>query len=231
MKLDPAGAFGTMAGEYDVIARKGMPVYDEQLDAIEDCLNDNVATVLELGYGTGALTARLANRYADAQIIAIDAAPEMLDIAQDRLRLSGGAARISFRSELFEKLSLEPESFDLVAANMSLHHLAEKLPFYTMLRQTLRPGGLLVFGDELEVALPHIEQRYWNAWLAFAEQPGHLTGDQVTGILRHTEELDHYETLPRQLELLAAAGFARSDCVWRKLNYAVFAAEGQISSA
>lgn len=225
MTLKPADAFGTMAADYDVIARLGMPVYDEQLDAIESCLLDGLTTVLELGCGTGALTSRLVRRYPDAQITAIDAAQEMLDIARGRLQANGEAKRVSFRTELFEDLTLEKQSHELIAANMSLHHVADKQPFYSMLRQALQQGGLLVFGDELQVTLPHIEERYWSAWLAFARQPGHLNEKQVAEIIRHTEELDHYETLPRQLELLTKAGFTRVDCTWRKLNYAVFVAQ------
>ena len=225
MALSPADAFGAMAAEYDTIARYGMPVYDEQLDAIEGCLLDGATAVLELGCGTGALTSRLVRRYPEAEITAIDAAPEMLAIAKDRVRAVGGETRVSFRAALFEELDVGVAGYDLIAANMSLHHVADKQPFYMKLRRALRPGGLLVFGDELRTALPHIEERYWRAWLDFARQPGHLSEDQVAEIIKHTEELDHYETLPRQLELLTAAGFAPADCVWRKLNYAVFAAQ------
>lgn len=38
------------------------------------------------------------------------------------------------------------------------------------------------------------------------------------------EQFDHYETLPRQLELLSDAGFTQVDCTWRYLNYGVFVA-------
>ncbi len=225
MALKPADAFGTMAAEYDSIARLGMPVYDEQLDAIDECLLDGVTAVLELGCGTGALTLRLARRYPQAEIAAIDAAQEMLAIASERIRADGAADRVSFRAALFEELNMGAAGYDLIAANMSLHHIADKQPFYSKLRQALRPGGLLVFGDELQVALPHIEERYWAAWLDFARQPGHLSEERIAQILRHTEELDHYETLPRQLELLTEAGFGLVDSAWRKLNYAVFVAQ------
>lgn len=225
MALSPADAFGKMAAEYDSIARCGMPVYDEQLDAIEGCLLDGATAVLELGCGTGALTLRLVRRYPGAEITGIDAAHEMLAIARERVRAAGGAERVSLRAVLFEELNMGMEGYDLIAANMSLHHVLDKQPFYSKLRRALRPGGLLVFGDELRVALPHIEERYWGAWLDFARQPGHLNEEQVAEIIRHTEELDHYETLPRQLELLTKAGFSLVDCAWRKLNYAVFVAQ------
>ena len=225
MALRPGDAFAKMAAEYDSIARRGMPVYDEQLDAIGRCLLDGVTAVLELGCGTGALTLRLLRRYPEAEFTGIDAAQEMLDIARERVRAEGAAERVSFRTALFEELNLGAEGFDLIAANMSLHHVSDKRPFYSKLRRALRPGGLLVFGDELRGALPHIEERYWDAWLEFARQPGHLNEEEVAQVIRHTEELDHYETLPRQLELLTEAGFGQADCVWRKLNYAVFVAQ------
>ncbi len=225
MALTPADAFGTMATEYDSIARRGMPVYDEQLDAIEGCLFDGVTAILELGCGTGALTLRLVRRYPEAEITGIDAAQGMLDIASERVRAEGAAERVTLRTALFEELNIRMEGYDLIAANMSLHHVADKQPFYSKLRRALRPGGLLVFGDELQGALPHIEKHYWNAWLDFARQPGHLNEERIAEIIRHTEELDHYETLPRQLELLTKAGFGLVDCAWRKLNYAVFVAQ------
>jgi tRNA (cmo5U34)-methyltransferase len=108
---------------------------------------------------------------------------------------------------------------------MSLHHIVDKGPFYRRLRESLRRGGMLVLGDELVGALPHIQQLNWNGWLRFARQSGRLSDSEIEEIARHEREFDHYETLPRQLELLGAAGFGSADCVWRYLNYAVFVAQ------
>jgi len=225
MALTPTEAFGAMAKDYDSIARRGMPVYDEMLDAVMGCLVDGAADVLELGCGTGVLTLRLAQRYPGAAITAVDAAPEMLEIARGRLDAEGAGGRATLRTGLFEEMELGSESYDLIASNMSLHHIEDKQPFYTKLRAALRPGGLLVLGDELKAALPHIEEQFWNGWLNFARRPGGLTEEEIAEIVRHVEVLDHYETLPRQIELLWTAGFETVDCVWRKLNYAVFVAQ------
>ncbi|HEX9641802.1 MAG TPA: class I SAM-dependent methyltransferase [Candidatus Krumholzibacteria bacterium] len=222
--------FGEIAGEYDSIARRGMPCYEELLEALAGCLPDGPTDLLELGCGTGALTRLLAERYSEAKLRAVDAAPEMIELAQARLVEAGVAtagmiADTSFGVAQFETLSLPERSYDLIASNMSLHHVEDKEPFYTRLRLALRPGGLLVFGDELKGAHAHVEERHWNAWLDYARAPGHLSEEEVARIVRHSEEIDHYETLPRQLELLRAAGFDPVDCVWRYLNYAVFVAQ------
>lgn len=222
--------FGEISGEYDSIARRGMPRYEEMLEALTRCLQDGPSDILELGCGTGALTRLLAERYPEAKLRAVDAAPEMIELAQARLVAagvvtSGTIADTSFDVAHFEALSLPEHGYDLIAANMSLHHVEAKEPLYTRLRRALRRGGLLVFGDELKGAHPYIEERHWDAWLDFARLPGHLSEDEVAEIVRHSAEIDHYETLPRQIELLRAAGFDPVDCVWRYLNYAIFVAQ------
>ena len=223
----PEELFNVIARDYDSIARRGMPRYDEMLDAIVACLVDGPTHVLELGCGTGALTARLAERYPDARLLAVDASPEMLDLAGARIVSSGVAAgglvaETSFAHGRFEDMDLAARSYDLIASNMSLHHIADKGPFYCALHSALRPGGLLVLGDELEGALPHIEERHLDAWRTFASRPGGLSQDELDTIERHSTTIDHYETLPRQLDLLREAGFEAVDCVWRYLNYGVF---------
>ena len=87
-------------------------------------------------------------------------------------------------------------------------------------------GGLFVVGDELSGASAHLQQLNWDDWLRFARHAGRLSDAEIAEVVRHEREFDHYETLPRQLELLNDAGFRSVDCVWRYLNYAVFVAEG-----
>jgi tRNA (cmo5U34)-methyltransferase len=128
-------------------------------------------------------------------------------------------------ASLFEDLDIGEAAYDLITSNMSLHHIADKLPFYRRLNSGLKPGGLFVFGDELQGISPLVEQANRNGWFEYARRTGHLSADEIADILRHEKEFDHYETLPRQLELLNEAGFRSADCVWRYLNYAVFVAE------
>jgi hypothetical protein len=82
---------------------------------------------------------------------------------------------------------------------------------------------LLVLGDELTGALPHVKQLNWDGWLEFARQGG-LGEEEIADTIRHEQEFDHYETLPSQIDLLREAGFSPVDCVWRYRIYGVFAA-------
>jgi tRNA (cmo5U34)-methyltransferase len=215
--------FGTRSADYDEHARLGMPRRDEMLTQLVERLPVTAGQVLQLGCGTGALTAELVRRYPAGRVRATDGAPEMLERARARVRGLRGAD-VDFGSALFEELEIEPESFDLITSCMALHHVVDKGPFYAGLRRGLRPGGLLIFADELRAALEHVERLHWNAWLAFARQPGHLSDAELDDALEHIDEHDHYETLWDQLRLLHAAGFRDVDCVWRYLNYGVFTA-------
>ena len=213
--------FGGLAPEYASFAQRAMPRREEMLRELVRCLPDGPRDVLELGCGTGTLTALLASRYPEASISAVDASGEMIRIARQR----GPGGRLSFTIALFEDLDLAEGSFDLIASNMSLHHVADKGPFYKRLRRGLRPGGCLVFGDEATAAVRRIDELNWNGWLKFARLPGRLSEEEIAGIREHEKEFDHYETLPNQIDLLRAAGFDPVDCVWRYRIYGVYVAE------
>jgi tRNA (cmo5U34)-methyltransferase len=156
----------------------------------------------------------------------VDAAHEMVDLTQARLTEShpAVAGRAAFVTATFESLALDEGAFDLAAASMSLHHIVDKAPFYARLHAALRDGGSLVFADELTGAVPYVQQRHWDRWENFARQPGHLTETEIDSIIEHMGQFDHYETLPRQIELLAQAGFRSVDCAWRHVNYGIFVA-------
>jgi len=218
--------FRDYAPKYDSFTLRAMPRYEEMLGEIVRCLPDQANDILELGCGTGSLTSLLARHYAKSAITAIDASAEMMELARDRLgSLAVPLEQVTFVQSLFEDLDLPECAHDLIASNMSLHHIVDKAPFYGRLREALRPGGMLVLGDELAGAVPRVQQLNWDGWLRFARQSGGLSDSEIEEIVRHEREFDHYETLPRQLELLGAAGFGSVDCVWRYLNYAVFVAE------
>ena len=219
--------FRDYAQKYDSFTLRAMPRYEEMLGEIVRCLPDQANDVLELGCGTGSLTTLLARHYPGSAISAIDASAEMIELARDRLGSSGiFHDDVEFMESMFEELELNEGAYDLIASNMSLHHIVDKGPFYRRLHESLRPGAMLVLGDELAGALPRIQKLNWDSWLRFARDSGGLTDSEVEEIVRHEREFDHYETLPRQIELLQESGFGAVDCVWRYLNYAVFVAEG-----
>ena len=107
------------------------------------------AEVLEIGCGTGAVTALLVER--GARVTALDQNPEMLEQARRRLAIrSVGSADLLERTAS-EIDGLPERSFDAVVASLSLSEMSPGERSFVLREANLRlkPGGLLVLGDEV----------------------------------------------------------------------------------
>ena len=93
-------------------------------------------SVVDLGCGTGALTAELANILPDSDVLGIDSSSEMLEKASKQ-------ARDGLR---FEQKSIEDVSgsWDLIFSNAALHWIDDHRSLIPRLWSMLRPEGQLV---------------------------------------------------------------------------------------
>ena len=201
--------FGARVAEYDALIRACVPRYDEMLERLVGYLPPAPAAILELGTGTGNLACAVAARFPDAALTLVDAAPEMLELAGQRLP---GASRVVSR---FEGLAMPEGSFDLITSAISLHHVEDTAAHYARLFAALRPGGALVVADQLMGRTPDLHGVNWEAWLAHCRAPGNCTEEQTRSFLDHAAAHDHYTPLEEHFDLLRATGFVELDCVWR----------------
>ena len=104
--------------------------------------------VLELAAGTGVVSHRLAAALPEAQIVATDLNPAMLDVARDRQV----ASNLSFQPADAQALPFADERFDLVVAQFGAMFFPDKLGAYREARRVLRERGTLMFNvwDRLE---------------------------------------------------------------------------------
>lgn len=213
--------FGARVREYDTLIRACVPRYDEMLERLVAYLPSGPRRILELGTGTGNLARAVAERFPDAQLTLVDAAPEMLALAGERLP---GATTLAQR---FEELAPGPEPYDLITSAISLHHVEDKAALYGTLFQSLRPGGALVFADQLLGRTPDLHGLNWEAWLEHCRLPGHCTEEQTQSFLDHAAAHDHYTPLEEHFDLLRAAGFVELDCLWRNWIWGIVHARRQ----
>ena len=97
------------------------------------------ASVVDLGCGPGQLTARLADRWPTAQIVGVDASPEMTARANEH-----AGPRVSFQtSDLRNWQPAEP--VDVIISNATLQWLPEHRELLPGLVDRLAPGGWLAF--------------------------------------------------------------------------------------
>ncbi|MEE1756591.1 class I SAM-dependent methyltransferase [Streptomyces sp. SP18CS02] len=192
--------------------------------------------VADLGCGPGSLAARLAARLPRAEVVAVDADPLLLALGRahhgDLVRFVD--ATIGAPGWL-ESLGLT-RAPDAVVSATALHYLPEPalLSVYEQMAAALRPGGVLVNGDQLfqedpavagfadEVARRHARrqgahaQEDWDGWWSAAACAPELSAPLAERRSRGPAPCgDNGLTLQRHVELLRKAGFEAAGPVWQ----------------
>ncbi len=101
------------------------------------------ARVLDLGCGPGTITADLARRVPEGEVLGIDRGAAVVEAA----RAEHVAANLTFRVGDVYALDLPDASFDVVYAHQVLQHLTRPVVAIAEMRRVLRPGGLLAVRD------------------------------------------------------------------------------------
>lgn len=102
-----------------------------------------IATMLDVGCGTGELVFEMAAKNVDAT--GIDFAPAMIQVCEQR-RAEAAVQRAHFRCCSVWEFGARPESYDLISALGFIEYVTrpELTDFLAFAHSALRPGGLLV---------------------------------------------------------------------------------------
>jgi len=197
---DQVAYYRRRAGEYDVTA------YGDDIAAARALIARLVAemrpvgSVLEIACGTGLWTEALAG-WADT-VTVVDAAPEMVAIARDRVP----SANVSF--EVADVFFWDPGTrFDVIFFSAWLSHVPANRfgQFWQLLRGLLAGGGRVVFIDE------HVDERVKETYVAGQEEivERRLADGRTFRVVKNFVE-------PAELELrLRRLGW---DCVMRRVS-------------
>ncbi|MCZ7456989.1 class I SAM-dependent methyltransferase [Streptomyces sp. WMMC940] len=133
-------------------AALSLPLYEQIAHWVRDVLPaGSVRRVLDVGSGPGAVGVLLAEVFPQAEVVAVDATPGLLELARARADRAGLGERFGTHvAELPDGIA-ELGPADLIWASGSLHHVGDQRAALTGLAGLLRPGGLLAL---LEGGLP-----------------------------------------------------------------------------
>ena len=188
------------------------------LEILARCLPAAGGFVLDLGGGTGALAAAVAEKFPAVRVQIRDTDPGMLAFARERCAAFGD------RVEFVEKSFAEPlPDCDAVVACIALHHvkdMAAKGRIYRNIFTALRPGGVFANADTVMDSRPREREHYFAVWRRWMQTHGHTEAEARQHHANWAEE-DYYPPLSIELHLLAEAGFAEPDCFWRDEHQAV----------
>jgi len=215
--MSVASHLGIKISEYDARIRTFIPDYEEMLRVAAAAVPPAARTILDLGVGTGALSAACMTVARRAQTIGIDADPEILRVAARRL-----GTRATLRAGSFTTTPLP--ATDVTVASFSLHHVRTRPAKRSLYRRThaaLRRGGSFLIVDCQPAVDRCVRRQQFDDWLAHLRRA--YSPAAARGLLRAWSHEDVYVPLDAEVDLLREARF-RVEVLWRRGAFAVLRA-------
>jgi SAM-dependent methyltransferase len=161
--------------------------------------------ILDLGTGDGRLLALLKIDRPQAQAVALDFSPPMLQAARQRF---AGDQTVSVVEHNLETRLPDLGRFDAIVSSFAIHHCADerKHTLYQEIYDALEPGGVFCNLEHVASPSPNMHARFLRTlgWAPETEDPSNKLLDVET-----------------QLGWLRAIGFADVDCYWKWLELAL----------
>lgn len=215
--------FSAHAPEYTALRRRLVPqlelFYGAAAEALGPLAEGPLKRILDLGAGTGLLTATVAKAHPEASFELLDGSAEMLAEAQQRLGEGVLAVHVQDMAA-----GLPEGPFDAVISALAIHHLedADKRVLFGRIHDVLRPGGVFVNAEQVAGPTPELAQLYEQTWQRMCRELGASESELGAAIERRRH--DRCTDVASQLDWLAQAGFAVADCIYKYWEDAVLVA-------
>jgi ubiquinone/menaquinone biosynthesis C-methylase UbiE len=141
---------GTIAENYEKYLRPVL--FDSPAKDIINRVPSGTVSILELACGTGIVTEALKEKFPSAKITATDINPDMLKVAQDKMRDSN----IEWDIVNAEEIPYTDNSFDVVLCQFGIMFVPDKQKMVNEVYRLLKPGGTFIFNtwDEIKNVPP-----------------------------------------------------------------------------
>jgi len=165
--------FHLAAGTYDQVAVLQREVADRMLERL-DLITLKPQRILDLGSGTGYCSRALADYYPDAEIVAMDIAPAMVQQSRKRFsRFERWRKSRQFVCADAESLPFSAGSFDMIFSSLAVQWCQDLDKLFTEFYRVMRKDAVLMFSSlgpdtlvELRSAWAQVdEQTHVNAFI------------------------------------------------------------------
>jgi len=211
--------FDRTSATYDAARARLIPPYERFYGTAVGLLPFDPASsprILDLGAGTGLLSAFVRERFPCAQLHLVDIASTMLDRARARL----GTENIGYTVCDY---GVEPIAgqWDAIVSALSIHHLNDsaKRDLFRRIHSALTSGGIFVNAEQVAGPIPDLTARYHQRWLEEIRELG-ATEREISDAEYRMRE-DQCSGVEDQLAWMREAGFADADCWFKDGRFAV----------
>jgi ubiquinone/menaquinone biosynthesis C-methylase UbiE len=181
--------FDRLAQLYESLVRPfSTPIFDEALQVMRQYLAGD-SRVLDLGCGPGREVRRVAALVPEGEVIGLDLAGGMVEIAHAAARSRGLRNCTFFQADVADLPPSFTEEFDLVYSCLSHHHFPDPEAAAANVVRCLRPGGVYCVIDPgpawfnaLSAPLGRLADPGWIGWKTPEEFRALLEG---AGFARH----------------------------------------------
>ena len=221
MSVDVRQVFDDAAADYDRLRRQLVPHFDDFYGTALACIpytQDASFRVLDLGAGTGLLTAMVGVAFPHTHLTLADISSEMLARARERF---ASRSHVEYLTLDFEREPLTGR-YDVAVSALALHHVtpANLVGVFRQVYGVLESGGTFINADQTLGTTPATEQTYARAWEAAVRAQG-STGTDIRAA-QERMKADRTATLEDQLRWLREAGFDDVDCWYKRHRFAVY---------
>ena len=225
--------------DFDTGMRQLFPSYDEMLEAVARCVPSTSRRILELGCGTGELSKKILKRCPNAQIIALDYSPRMIEFARKKMVEAGYQQWSGIEADFGEwannsELEIGTE-FDACVSSLAIHHLSDemKAKLFQRIGKSLNKGGCFWNADPVLSESPRLAEIYKAVGEEWAEKKGTSMQEVRSRLASNSDSVDYaasygyssqdqLATLDAQLQMLVKAGFNTVAVPWKYYASAVF---------
>lgn len=221
--MDLREAFDRAAEEYDHYRRNVIPCFDDFYGCLLSLVPyspDAQIRLLDLGAGTGLVTALVLAAFPKAQATLVDISEDMLSKAKERF---DGRPGIEFKMVDYARSPMEG-AYDLIVSAMSIHHLEDydKKQLFKNLFDALIPGGMFINAEIVKGVTEKTEQICQDFWMNHLKRKSGLAEDHLSQIYQRMR-YDIPAPLESQMDWLREAGFTEVDCFYKYYCFAVYA--------
>src|SRR5690606_10885806 len=186
--------------------------------------NPNVQNVLDIGCGAGNYDISLLQRKSPLHITLSDLSQPKLDKAKERVDAVNFGGSCKMIKGDFRNINVADESFDVIIATATLHHLRDDADWentFAMLYRKLRKGGSIWIFDLIKQDSDLLQEfiykvRYGDYLVSLKDE---AYRDHV---FDYIDKEDSPRSLMYQLDLLRKVGFSKVDVLHKNLCFASF---------